>query len=162
MGVGEQKHAVAQMSDPTAAQQKPMLGSLPRELGIRWGLGYISGCSGTGPESLDAIIRWLRVQVAPFWRAFGTTLPFNELRIQNQFSCGRKPRRYSCSQWSREVYSSHGSQRQAASGNQGTGVARHLHGSTTVTVRSHPRLYVGHIRSFSSVVLFLPGVKCNE
>jgi hypothetical protein len=58
MGVGGQKHAAAQMTGITAAHRNPFLGPC---LG-KWELGYrdsdMSGCGGTGPESLNAI-RWL-------------------------------------------------------------------------------------------------------
>jgi hypothetical protein len=48
-----------------------------------------------------------------------------------------------------------------ASGNQLNQV-RARTAPTTVTVRSHPRLYVGHIMIISLVILFLPRAECSE
>jgi hypothetical protein len=121
----------------------------------------VSGCGGTGPESLDQSSDGCN-QTRPFLESFRgtsrdprhhTVLQRITVRIQNQmkFSCGRKPRRDSCSQCSREVLSWVANGKRYSSSR--TEVARHLHGSTAVTVRSHPHLYVGHIGLFCDYLL---------
>jgi hypothetical protein len=105
MGVGRQKHAAAKHN---RGPQKPILGSLPRELGIIWVLGYARlRLWWHRPGVADQVVatKLALFGELPGTGTRGTTLPFNELRIQNEMklSCGGKPRRYSCSQRSREV-----------------------------------------------------------